>query len=301
LRWRFFATLEGLRAIMDAGGDSDERGAQGPSKKQKPSASKCVFHKLARSNCNHVSCIAWATLGEWTSEQRMAYEPLYKGLGKGALRKVLYHAESGRPVLKDAFAAHLEVLQRSVAAPSAGPGGTPLEVLSLTARVEGPHPVVLPNAGGGTPRLSTWDGFHEAYRDVRRLAICYRRVAGGDGWTLDPNGSEDWSVHQFYSWYQSAQRAPTMPPVAYYLTNIPLKDVDLRAWRAASAEIDALCTGGALDLMRYIRLWNEDAPVPPVKGLTLGPTPWTAAWTTGTLCCRLAWQHKALHLLRFFF
>jgi len=137
-----------------------------------------------------------------------------------------------------------------------GAVGTPLEV--LTGRVEGLEPVVLPSAGGGTPRLSTWAGFYEAYRDVRGLAICYRRVAGG-GWTLDPNSSEDWSVQQFWGWYQSAQRMAAMPNVAYYLTNIPLKDVDLRAWRAASLEVDALSMGGALDLMRYIRLWNEDA------------------------------------------
>ena len=143
----------------------------------------------------------------------------------------------------------------------------------LTARIEGPEPVVLPNAGGGTPRLSTWGGFYATYRDVRGRAIRYRR-AGGSGWTLDPDGSQDWTIHEYWEWYQSAQRMAAMPNVAYYLTNIPLKDVDLRAWRAANAEVDALCMGGALDLMRYIRLWNEDAPVPPMKALGYLAPPW---------------------------
>ena len=112
VRSRIFGATEGLFATldMDTAVTTTEGGVESALKKQKPSASKCVFHKLARSNCNHASCVAWATLGEWTHEQRAMYEPLYKGLGQGALKTVLYQAGNGRPVLQDAFMAHLEAL-----------------------------------------------------------------------------------------------------------------------------------------------------------------------------------------------
>jgi hypothetical protein len=55
---------------------------------------------------------------------------------------------------------------------------------------------------------------------------------------------------------------------------IPLRDDDIAKWRSSSVEIDALSTCGDLDLMRYIRLWNADAPLPPMKPKGYLAPPW---------------------------
>ncbi len=38
--------------------------------------------------------------------------------------------------------------------------------------------------------------------------------------------------------------------------------------------MDALCMCGDLDLTRYIRLWNDDAPLPPMKAMGYLAPPW---------------------------
>lgn len=41
-----------------------------------------------------------------------------------------------------------------------------------------------------------------------------------------------------------------------------------------ASSVDALSQGGSLDLLRYIRMWSEDAPLPPVKALGYMAPPW---------------------------
>lgn len=102
----------------------------------------------------------------------------------------------------------------------------------LTKQISQTSPIIVfPKAGGGSLRLSEWDAFYEAYQNVDGDAVCYRRTPT-DGWKLDPQGTLNWSVKQYWSWYCDAQREHEMPAIAYYLTNLPLHDVDRAAWRA---------------------------------------------------------------------
>jgi hypothetical protein len=86
-------------------------------------------------------------------------------------------------------------------------------------------------------------------------------------WQVDPGGSMDWTVSQFWNWYQQEQQQQKdqLPDAAYYLTNIQLTDGDLDEWRRGNTVIDALSSCGRYDLMRYIHLWDRDVPIPSMK------------------------------------
>lgn len=116
------------------------------------------------------------------------------------------------------------------------------------------------NAGAASvPRFSCWDNFFAGYSNAKGTAVCYRR--NGNYWKIDPEAGVVWKVSQWREWFENACREATLPEVAYYLTDIPLRDDDTLKWRSASIEIDALSACGTFDLMRYIRLWNSDAPL----------------------------------------
>jgi hypothetical protein len=129
------------------------------------------------------------------------------------------------------------------------------------------------NVGAASvPRFASWENFLASYANVKGTAVCYRR--NGNRWKIDPGAVETWKVSKWSDWFESAHKQDSLPMVAYYLTDIPLRDDDLTMWRSASVEIDALSACGTLDLMRYIRLWNSDAPLPPMKPKGYLAPPW---------------------------
>ena len=95
-------------------------------------------------------------------------------------------------------------------------------------------------------------------------------------------------VAEYWAWYETARTHSAMPIKAWYLTDIPLFDADLRQWREGAWQIDALSMCGKFDLMHYIQCWNNDAPLWPVTAHGYLALPWLIGtypqWTAERNC-----------------
>jgi hypothetical protein len=254
----------GRNGDKDEEDDIVEQGATGSTEK-KAKSSKCLFHSLgkARAGACKDTCPARIALGlvhEMRAEDRAKYERVYHEFGATGV----FNSAVGTDFVAhlDSLVAHMAVNEVNRKAPD-----------QLRA-VDSGNVVIIDGGASSCKRLASWEGFYNAYKGARGVAVCFRRV--GAGWQVDPGGSMDWTVSQYWNWYQQEQQQQKdqLPDAAYYLTNIQLTDGDLDEWRRGNTVIDCLSSCGRYDLMRYIHLWDRDVPIPSMKARGYLAPPW---------------------------